>query len=114
MRAHRGTLKEKYGRTFDEVNRIMFKYDPMGMNFGDNEDEYEPEVGTILPRLRSGMTDEECLVAIAEELAHWFDPVAFSLGDAKTRRQLLPIAQDVMAVLRDGSSSDDGEKRRSA
>ena len=29
------------------------RHDPVGINFESNTDEYEPEVGTILPQLRS-------------------------------------------------------------
>ena len=42
-----------YGPLFDEVSGILFLHDPMGVDFEDNTDEYEPETATILPRLET-------------------------------------------------------------
>jgi hypothetical protein len=30
---------------------LLFEADPMGINFGDNADEYDPETSSILPRI---------------------------------------------------------------
>ena len=45
-------VKAKFGPLFDEVSAILFRHDPMHINYGSNTDEYDPEVGTILPRLK--------------------------------------------------------------
>ena len=50
--ADRQRLKAEYGRLFHEVQALLFRHDPIGINFEDNVDEYAPEVGTILPRLK--------------------------------------------------------------
>jgi len=48
----RQALRRHYPVLFDEVSSILFRHDPIGINFETNTDEYEPEVGTILPRLK--------------------------------------------------------------
>ena len=50
-RARRAALRQRYGKLYDLVEEILFRHDPIGINFGDNSDEYDPEVDTILPRL---------------------------------------------------------------
>jgi hypothetical protein len=45
-------LKIRYGKLFEEASSILFRHDPIGIAFdNENTDEYEAEVGTILPRL---------------------------------------------------------------
>ena len=36
---------------FAELRECFFKHDPIGINRESNQDEYDPEVGTIIPRL---------------------------------------------------------------
>jgi hypothetical protein len=48
----------------------------MGINFEVNTDEYEPEVGTIIPRLSSAQSAEDVQAIICEEFSRWFHPVA--------------------------------------
>ena len=56
VQARHMRMKRAYGPLFDEVSAILFEADPVrinfGNNFGNNTDEYDPETGTILPRLR--------------------------------------------------------------
>jgi len=51
---------------------ILFRHDPMGINFEDNTDEYDPEVGTILPRLRDCRSPEQVRRVTHEEFLRWF------------------------------------------
>jgi hypothetical protein len=44
----------------------------MGINFEDNTDEYDPEVGTILPRLRDCRSPEQVRRVTYEEFLRWF------------------------------------------
>jgi hypothetical protein len=67
-------LRAQYGALFDEVSQILFELDPVGINFETNTDEYEPEVGTILPRLRSCDSVDDARRVIHEEFVRWFDP----------------------------------------
>ena len=52
---------------------ILFEEDPIGINFGDNTDEYEPEAGTILPKLRDCETVEDIQALLYSEFVRWFD-----------------------------------------
>lgn len=47
----RAELKRAYEAAFVRLNDILFHEDPIDINYEVNPDEYEPEVGTILPRL---------------------------------------------------------------
>jgi hypothetical protein len=74
QREHRRTLKAQYGEFFDQVAAILFRHDPEGINFDTNTDEYEPEAGTIIPRLPSCGTEDDVLRVQQEEFATWFGP----------------------------------------
>ena len=65
-------LKRKYKDLFDVVSDVLFKYDPIGINFGTNTDEYDPEVGTILPRLSECDSIEDVRRITHEEFVVWF------------------------------------------
>src|SRR5438552_13976949 len=49
----RRQLREKYRNLYDATIALLFRHDPVGINFEDNTDEYAPEAGTILPKLQS-------------------------------------------------------------
>jgi hypothetical protein len=71
--AERQRLKAEYRELFDEVAELLFRHDPVGINFDDNADEYEPEVGTILPRLRSCQSEDDVRRVVHQEFVRWFD-----------------------------------------
>lgn len=66
-------MKAEYGQLYDELSEILFRHDPMGINFETNTDEYEPEVDTILPRLKEASTPDELRRIIHEEFVQWFN-----------------------------------------
>jgi len=76
---NRNQLKSQFGQLFTEVEQILFSHDPIGIafvgdeNVADNPDEYEPEVGTILPRLRTANTAADVTDIVYEEFIRWFD-----------------------------------------
>ncbi|MBU0493169.1 MAG: hypothetical protein KKA73_26850 [Chloroflexi bacterium] len=72
MLLERKQLRREYGKLFDEVSAILFKSDPIGINLGINTDEYESEVSTILPRLKSCHSVEEARSVIHQEFTYWF------------------------------------------
>lgn len=43
------------------------------INFGDNTDEYDPEVGTILPRLKTATDKDDVTAIVREEFERWFN-----------------------------------------
>lgn len=75
-KAHREELKSQYGALFENISAALFRNDPMGINFETNTDEYEPEVGTILPRLRTCKSEQDVLNVVYEEFTKWFDPAS--------------------------------------
>ena len=71
-RWRRSAVKRKYKTLFDEVSALLFRLDPIGINFEDNIDEYDPEVGTILPRLSRCHSTLEVRKVVFEEFCRWF------------------------------------------
>ena len=69
----RRRLKAQYGALFDSMAALLYGHDPIGINFDDNKHEYEPEAGTILPRLSSCRSVEDVLQMVHEEFVRWFD-----------------------------------------
>jgi hypothetical protein len=68
----RRQLRAKYGELFDSVAALLFSHDPIGINFDENPDEYDPEAGTILPRLHGCKSRDDVLSMVHEEFVHWF------------------------------------------
>ena len=71
--AERQRLKAEYRGLFDEVAALILRHDPVGINFKDNADEYEAEVGSILPRLRSCQSADDVRRVVHQEFVRWFD-----------------------------------------
>ena len=70
----REALRARFGSAYDDLLCLLFDEDPEGLNFGDNVDEYDPEVRTILPRLGDCSSVDEVQDVISEELRRWFGP----------------------------------------
>lgn len=63
------------------VRAALIAADPLGLlHSGAPEDEYDPEVGTILPRLNEAGSAEHVKLIIHEEFVRWFG--AHSAGPA--------------------------------
>jgi hypothetical protein len=75
IRRRREELKQMYGVAYQQVSDILFTEDPLAINLEENTDEYEPEVGTILPRLRDCRSAEDVRRIVHEEFVRWFDVV---------------------------------------
>jgi hypothetical protein len=73
IRRRRGELKRRYGVAYERLSNILVTEDPVGINFEENTDEYEPEVGTILPRLCDCRSAEDVRQVVHEEFVRWFD-----------------------------------------
>jgi hypothetical protein len=79
-------LRAEYRRWLGELSAILFRLDPIGLNFEENTDEYDHEAGTILPRLRGCGSVADVDRVVHEELTRWFAP---DLADrARNRAQL--------------------------
>jgi len=70
---NRAEIKALYRELYSEVEEILFKIDTMGINFEDNTDEYDPEVDTILPRLKYAKSEEDVHEIVYEEYVRWFE-----------------------------------------
>jgi hypothetical protein len=73
IKAERQSLRDQYGELFDEVSAILLELDPVGINFVANADEYEPEVGTISPRLETCRSASDVQSVVHQEFVRWFD-----------------------------------------
>src|SRR5213083_369088 len=83
----RRRLRKKYGDLFDEIAAIFFRHDPVGVKFEDNANEYEPEVGTVLPRLKECRSPSDVRRVLHQEFSRWFTPAAAGQKIATTRRR---------------------------
>ena len=86
-------LKKQYGILFERISAVLFEADPIGINFESNTDEYEPEVGTILPRLRKSTCVQDVEKIVYEEFCHWF-----SVTDAGPKEIYEPIASKIWEI----------------
>lgn len=82
-------LKREYGSLFTSISEALFKADPARINFEANTGEYEPEVGTIIPRLSSAQSAEDVQTILYEEFLRWFHGVDLS------RDMLAPLAAEI-------------------
>jgi hypothetical protein len=70
---NRRRVRTEYGALFDSMAALLYRHDPIGINFEHNTDEYELEAETILPRLRGCRSADDVLQVIHAEFVHWFD-----------------------------------------
>jgi len=57
---------------FDSLAALLFREDPIGINFETNTSEYEPEAETILPRLRQCQSVDDVCRVVHQEFVRWF------------------------------------------
>lgn len=75
----RNRLKSQFKGLFEQVEEILFRHDPVGIAFvddesvADNPDEYAPEVEAILPRLRAAKSAKHVADIVYEEFLRFFD-----------------------------------------
>ena len=68
----RQQMKEAYTDLYDDLLAIIFRHDPVGICGETNTDEYDPEVGSILPRLREAHSAADVCGIVHEEFVAWF------------------------------------------
>jgi hypothetical protein len=68
--AEQRRLRKQYQELFDFVRDVLNRHDPVGIGY--TPDEYEPEVGTILPRLREAADVDALQRIVHEEFCVWF------------------------------------------
>ena len=85
--------REKYPGIYDELLALLFRHDPIGINFETNTDEYSPEVRTILPRMGDCKSAEDVPTVVYEEFTHWF-------GEPGPRQRYDHIATEIWELWR--------------
>lgn len=65
-------LKSRYKTLFASISEILFKADPVCIGFVP--DEYDLEVGTLLPRLPTATSVDDVQTILHEEFCNWFGP----------------------------------------
>lgn len=71
-RSSREAVQQEHPQLFAKVTGAMFRDDPIGINFETNTDEYDPEAGTVIPRLKDCSSAEDVTVVLHEEFSTWF------------------------------------------
>lgn len=89
----RRRIRAEYGGLFDEIAALLFRHDPISINFRDNTDEYDVEAGTILPKLGSCRSPEDVLPIVHEEFVRWFDR-----GTAGPQERCAEIAREIWRI----------------
>jgi hypothetical protein len=73
-RPDRRRFSRAYLALYEEVSSILDRHDLVGLiDAGSPSGEYEPEVSTILPRLREAAGPDDALRIVNEEFEKWFD-----------------------------------------
>jgi hypothetical protein len=65
--------QRKYARLLEAVSQAVDRADPMGLlAMGCPADEFGPEVGTIVPRLKTAKNAQDVRAILHEEFGRWF------------------------------------------
>lgn len=68
-------LTAEYGPFWPWLVECLFRHDPMGLDFGDNRDEYEAEAADILTRLPNLKNAEQVTSETHAIFTRWFDGI---------------------------------------
>lgn len=79
-RLSRDRLRAENAGFLASVSAVLYECDPIGINFGDNADEYDTEAGSIIPRLRECSGEDDVRRVIHEEFTRWFSDTAGELS----------------------------------
>ena len=92
-RRSRRELLQGRGAVVSAVEALLFRHDPIGINFGHNTDEYRPEAETVTIRLPEANSPRDVMRIVHEEFVHWF-----GASIAGPRDRYAEIADRVWAV----------------
>jgi hypothetical protein len=102
----RAAVQASYPRLFASLRRCLFEHDPIGINFESNTDEYDPEVGTIIARLKTCASEADVLEVVYEEFVNWFGE-----DTAGRKSKYKKVAKEIWALWmreRHGRTTDRG------
>jgi len=67
------TLRLPYQNVHRGLSDLLYRHGPIGLAAaGAPKDEYEPEVSTIIPRLKDANSADEVRRIVHQEFLHWF------------------------------------------
>lgn len=92
-RIARQTVQATDPEFFAAVSKLMFEHDPISINFGENTDEYEPEAGSVIPRLESCVSADDVTTVVYEEFQRWFGK-----DTAGDRSRYASLAKDIWVL----------------
>jgi len=94
------TLRLRYLSLYHGLTDLLYRHDPVGLAAaGAPKDEYEPEVGTIIPRLRNANSPDDVRLILHQEFLRWFEAETSGPESAYDR-----IAQEIWnKFLKDGN-----------
>jgi hypothetical protein len=68
------TSRVQYLNLHRGLTELLYRHDPVGLaTAGAPSDEYEPEVGTIIPRLRDAKSPDDVRRIVHQEFLRWFE-----------------------------------------
>jgi len=68
------TLRLRYLNLHRGLTELLYRHDPVGLAAtGAPKDEYEPEVGTIIPRLKGAKSPDDVRRIVHQEFLRWFE-----------------------------------------
>ncbi|MHB0935948.1 MAG: hypothetical protein ACYDCO_12685 [Armatimonadota bacterium] len=67
-------LKQDYQSLFRQLRDILLAEDPIGIYYDINPDEYDPEIGSILPRLKNCKSVADMHDVVYQDFVRWFGP----------------------------------------
>lgn len=69
----RNALKAQYGGFYDELAALLFRHDPVGLDYETNRDEYDPEARAILKQLPACASTADVARLAHEVFVRFFD-----------------------------------------
>ena len=88
------SAKNEFVRLRQTASEIFRRHDPMNLiSLGAPSDEYDPEVGTVLPRLKEARSETELRSIIHVEFVRWF-----GAGEAGPEHLYAGLARELWAA----------------
>ena len=66
--------RQRYLNLHRALTELLYRHDPIGLAAtGAPKDEYEPEAGTIIPRLKDANGSDDVRRIVHQEFLRWFE-----------------------------------------
>lgn len=93
LREEQRRIKDEYSGLYEKVEALVFRHDPIGINFEENTDEYELETSLLLSRLRTCRS-----AADVTRMVHKVFEECFGYVEARAERFYEPIGAEIWAL----------------